>query len=132
MKTSVQRAVLPEPDNRRQHERLACDRGLQVQVLSMSQDSNPEDKTVTGAATDVSAGGLSLRLDRLLPVGSTLDLWVRVCGRSGTFMLTGEVKWSMRHGGGHYSAGIQFLDRPTDDVKPWLKVIKAELHQRDA
>ena len=132
MKSSVLRAVQPEPDNRRQHERLACDGGLVVQVLSMSHDSNPDDNTLTGAATDVSAGGLSLRLNRSLPVGCTLDLWVRIRGRSGTFMLTGEVKWSMQHAGGHYSAGIQLLDRPTDDVRPWLEIIRAELHQRDA
>ena len=122
----------PDADNRRQHERLACDSGLQVQVLSLSHDLNPDDKTVTGMATDVSAGGLSLRLDRTLPVGATLDLWVRIRGRAGTVMLTGAVKWVARNPAGHYSAGVELLERPTDDVKPWLEIIKAELHQRDA
>ncbi len=131
MKASVQRVVQSEPENRRQHRRLACDAGLQIQVLSLTQNLNSEERTVTGAASDISAGGLSLRVDRLLPVGCVLDLWVRVRGRAGTFMLTGEVKWITRQAAGRYSAGVQLLDRPTDDVQPWLDIISAELHQRD-
>ncbi len=131
MKASVQRVVQSEPENRRQHRRLACDAGLQIQVLSLTQNLNSAEKTATGAAADISAGGLSLRVDRLLPVGCILDLWVSVRGRAGTFMLTGEVKWITRQAAGQYSVGVQLLDRPTDDVKSWLEIIKAELHQRD-
>ncbi len=132
MSTSAQRITAFEPENRRRHERLACGGGLQVQVLSLTQGLNPDDKTVTGAATDVSAGGLSLRVDRPLPVGHILDLWVRVRRREGAFMLTGQVKWVMRNAGGEYSVGVQLLDKPTDDVKPWLRIIKAALRQQEA
>ncbi len=121
-----------DAENRRRHERLACGVGLEVQVLSLTQDLNPDDKTVTGAATDVSAGGLSLRVDRPLPVGRTLDLWVRIRHREGTFMLTGEVKWVMRNSEGDYGVGVQLLDRPTDDVRPWLDIIKAALRQQES
>ena len=45
-------------------------------------------------------------------------------------MLTGQVKWVMRNAGGDYSVGVQLLDKPTDDVKPWLEIIDAALCQQ--
>lgn len=121
---------MPDERDRRRHRRVACDRRLSVQVLSSVQDPSAGDRAVAGDASDVSAGGLRLRVDGPLPVGHNLDLWIRVQGRAGTFMLSGKVKWAEGDAGGWW-IGIQLLERPTDDVAYWLDMIRGELQYRE-
>ena len=76
-------------------------------------------------------GRQHLEVGGVQPVGRGLDLWVRVAGRSGTFMLSGEVKWIQEEPDGGYLVGIQLSEKPRDDVGEWLHMIQGELQYQE-
>jgi hypothetical protein len=116
---------------RRRHKRLACGEATKVRVLSSTQDLSTEGKTMASDADDISAGGLCLRVDRPMPVGRGLDLWIRLEGRSGTFMLSGMVKWVTEDPRGGYQVGIQLLEEPTEDLQSWSELLQGDLQYRE-
>ncbi len=122
---------MPGEEERRRHPRMFCGDRLSVQLLAASDEPTPQGKTMASDARDVSAGGLCLRVDRQLPVGSSLDLWIRVAGRSGTFLLRGKVKWVNENADGDYLMGIEFLEKPSGDTGEWLSMIEGELQDRE-
>jgi len=116
---------------RRRHERLACGETTKVRVLSSTQDLSAEGKTMAGDADDISAGGLRLRVDQPMPIDRGLDLWIRLEGRSGTFMLSGVVKWVTEDPHGGYQVGIELLEEPTEDLQSWSELLQGDLQYRE-
>lgn len=116
---------------RRRHERLACGETIKIRVLSSTQDLSPEGKTMASDAGDISARGLRLYADRPMPVGRGLDLWIRLEDRSGTFMLSGVVKWSTEDPQGGYQVGIELLEEPTEDLQSWNELLQGDLQYRE-
>ncbi len=56
------------------------------------------DPPIIGSVThciseDLSADGMRLRIDRPLALGTRLQLWIKLYGQRGTFMLEGLVRW---------------------------------------
>ena len=83
-------AVMTDAENlgqdcvRREHERFIVD--LQVSVLS-------EHNLYAGLAENISAGGLFIATHQLQPVGSRIELSLRMPETDGEFHIVGEVRW---------------------------------------
>lgn len=67
-----------------------------------------------GKSADFSAGGMRVKLDDVLPVGSLVDLNFRIPGVHRRFEVLGEIRWvreSAERASGH---GVEFLNLPAD------------------
>ena len=56
-----------------------------------------------------------------------LDLWVRVEGNPGTFLLKGVSRWAKNDGDRGAMVGIQLVDDAADDVGAWQAMVVRKL-----
>lgn len=91
---------------------------LLIQISSADGAPDLAGATLASHTSDVSAGGLALRMARLLPRDSHVELWVRLEGERGKYFLAGTVRWS-RPDGEEYLHGIELIPAPGDDLERW-------------
>jgi uncharacterized protein (TIGR02266 family) len=100
----------PPPDSsRRRFERLSTD--LEVSLLS-------ETNFYVGFTENLSAGGLFVATYLTKPLGSKVELTVRLPQRDDPLVLRGVVKWVRLNNAnvdGHPGMGIEFVDLPDGD-----------------
>jgi hypothetical protein len=116
----------------RQHKRLMLQLNVQANVAALPGLPSPKSQRFPCLTRDVSASGMQLRLDRLIPVDTEIDLWVDVPDGSATrtLKLIGDVKWSApdsRASG--YVAGVELRDRPKKEVEFWINMIYEALRR---
>lgn len=125
---------MPTPDppqphrEQRRHPRAKRTERLFVQVVDCTQAADLVGRILRASTADVSAGGLRLHLDHPVPVGCALELWVKVDGSDGTFLLAGEVRWTLpapEEGG--YAAGVALGSGLPDDSARWRSFVAALL-----
>lgn len=69
---------------------------------------------------DLSSGGMRLRIDQAFEPGVKLQLWIKLYGRAGTYLLEGVVRWQQ-----HDSAqdkrqiGIELTRRDAELEEMW-------------
>ena len=126
---------MPSTNERRGHPRVARSERLFVQVAACSGAPNLAGATLRASTADISASGLRLLLDQEVPVGCSLELWVKVEGRPGTFLLTGEVRWTQPTGrpGAHF-VGVALAGGGSQDSQRWRELLTLALLEdsRDA
>ncbi len=118
---------MPVHEERRRNPRLPRHERLFIEIISSTQDPSLTGQTIKCSTDDLSVSGLRIRLDHAVPAGCLLDLWVKVGAHPGTFLFTGEVKWSQEEGEGTFLIGVELRDRPRDDNKAWREMISKEL-----
>jgi len=114
---------MSESTDRRNHPRLARDEKVVIQVVSSASDPSLTGLTVKCSTVDLSAQGLRVKLDKHVPEGYRLELFLQVTGHSRRFFLAGEIKWSREVEGeeGGYLTGIELVDAPETDLSDWVK-----------
>lgn len=85
---------------------------LQVSVLW------PEHLSCTAVTSTVSAGGMSLRADQLVPAGSTLEMSITIPERRVPLFVAAKVVWS-RAG----DTGVAFIDEMPDFDRELLEAV---------
>jgi deoxyribonuclease V len=111
-------AAEPMSDERRQTPREARVERLLIQISAADGAPDLAGATLASRTSDVSAGGLALRIGRVLPTDSHVELWVRLEGERGKYFLAGTVRWSRPDGEEHLH-GIEFSPAPGDDLERW-------------
>lgn len=115
-------------EERRRSHRLARDEDLYVKIVASSLDSSLPGRIATCTTHNVSPDGLRIRLDRSVPAGCLLDLWISLRSHPGTLLLTGEVKWSEADGDSKdYFLGIELREQPGDDLSAWRRLVTEEI-----
>ena len=116
---------MSEKKDRRQHPRQARDERVVVQIVSSTRDTLPPGTVVRCSTKDVSAEGLRIQLDRQVPEGFLLELWVEISNHSSKFFLSGEVKWcrSLDDEGKRYLVGVALSEGETEDLAQWRTLL---------
>lgn len=112
-------------NNRRTELRLTGRVAVFVETRAASPDGSSPAEVLACSGIDLSAGGLQLRLDRQLPVGSILRLGADL-REHGTFYVVGEVRWSRAEGAG-WATGFALFDSDGTDIVAWKELIAARL-----
>jgi hypothetical protein len=115
----------PQREQRRQPRAKRAER-IFVQVVDCTEAPDLVGRILRASTEDVSAGGLRLHLENPVPVGCALELWVKVDGSDGTFLLAGEVRWvvPVQEEGG-YAAGVALASGLPDDSARWRSFVAA-------
>ncbi len=113
--------------DRRKHVRQARDERVIVQIVSSTRDTLPPGTVVRCSTKDVSTRGIRIQLERQLPEGFLVELWIEISNHhAGKFFLAGEVKWCQElDDGKRYLTGIELKEGETEDFKLWQEVLSA-------
>ena len=112
---------------RRKQPRLEREDSLFIRVASGSGEAIDEGQTVRCSTENVSQDGLRIRLPEAVPEGTLLELWIRVTGRPGTFLLKGVSKWAKGQDDGTVQVGIQLAEDPAEDMGAWRAMVAEKL-----
>jgi hypothetical protein len=108
---------------RRSAPRVAREERLFVRIVSSHPDVFLGGKTIHCSTQDLSAGGLRLHLEADVPVGTVLQLWIKVADYPGTFLLNGVIRWIREHSPRVVFAGVELLDEQKDDARGWERMV---------
>jgi len=105
-KPSAEDDAPPDSSVRREHDRVVVD--LEVSVLC-------EHNLYAGLAENLSAGGLFIATHKLQPVGTRIELNLRMPDSDEAFHLVGEVRWVRMynvHSDTSPGFGVRFTELP--------------------
>ncbi|MGC1952487.1 MAG: PilZ domain-containing protein [Gammaproteobacteria bacterium] len=103
--------------------RLACEERLFVRIVSSHPNVLLEGKTIHCSTQDLSEGGLRLSLEERVPVGSTLQLWIKVADYPGTFLVNGIIRWVREQSPNVFLSGVELRDDPRDEIRGWERMV---------
>jgi hypothetical protein len=108
----------------RQHVRQRRYERVVVQFVSSTHDRLPPGTVVRCSTDDVSPRGVAIQMDRQLPEGFLLEIWIEFSGHPREFYLLGEVKWCRELAEGERNlVGVELKERQNDDFKPWQEAL---------
>ncbi len=121
----AEKSMTTDNQNRRQTYRRESVERLFVQIINCEADPDLVGTTVSCQAVDISAGGLKVATERLIPAGCELDIWIDIRSRPGKFFLTSDVRWS-RPGNqeGVFEFGVRLHDGAATDINEWQAINK--------
>lgn len=103
--------------------RLAREERLFVRIVSSHPSKVLEGKTIRCSTQDLSAGGVRLCLDEAVPVGTLLQLWIKVADYPGTFLMNGLIRWVREKSPRAFLVGVELRDEPNDDTIGWQRMV---------
>ncbi len=112
----------PEYNDKRQEYRLASGGTVYIELDS---GEGEEPSILVSHASDLSANGLQLALDKPLPVGHIYTLCVQFVRPEVHFVLAGQVKWCRAAESG-YRLGVALFESDDTAIAAW----KAEIARR--
>ena len=113
------REVLTNPHERRSSRRSRRAETLFVQLAAIIEGET-QRRTLKCESADLSRGGLRIQVAETLPVGNSVEVWIKVTDSPQTFYLVGSVRWCAPtdHGA---EVGIAVTDGPATDFKAWRR-----------
>jgi len=114
---------------RRKHPRILGEGPVFVKVIEAGENADLRGETIYCSTQDLSTGGIRLAVDREVPVGSVLHLWIGLSDSPGSYMLTGRVVWARPAESGKTShmVGIEFEEVPDGDMTTWLEMMEQKI-----
>jgi c-di-GMP-binding flagellar brake protein YcgR len=111
--------------NRRQHDRVPFHQQVEVKLYRVAGLPEMEGRTFQAQLSDVSDGGVGLRLERGIPLGTPVSLRVSLADPPSAFIHRGEVRWSAPEPGAEqHHVGIQFLGGSETHMEEWRRAIR--------
>lgn len=93
--------------------------GVELPVTVLSSDANLE---CSGTSCDISARGVGVVCKESVPVGSRVEVWMRMHQRRDPFYTRGQVSWVCLTGDGHHRLGIEFEKAQLMGLSPVLRL----------
>lgn len=105
---------------RRREFRAQSNERLFVQITACE---TPEliGTTISCRVLDVSAEGMRISSDAVIPRGCKLDIWIDNAAQPGKYFLTSDVRWSEIGSDGKCYLGIQLQEGATTDIEDWRR-----------
>jgi len=108
----------------RKHSRVRTREIVQLTIMRCNTDSALVGKTYDCATGDVSAGGMQIRVDHIIPEGTVLGLHVGLSGNDEKYLLRGKVKWAAEtQAGAGFNIGIA-LFASSRDLHQWVQLVR--------
>ncbi|MEW6444866.1 MAG: PilZ domain-containing protein [Pseudomonadota bacterium] len=93
----------------------------QASLFLHAIDSPP--RTLPCIACDISVRGIQLQTEQPLAENVPVELWIKLDDQPGTFLLRGQVRWSLPVGK-HYLLGIALdADQHDLDMESWAALL---------
>jgi len=102
--------------DKRRHPRLMREETLSIRPVSGGQGIAERD-AIYCSTVDMSASGIQVQLERPLPEGQHLDIWIALLDDLGTYHLQGKVNW-VREESSVLVAGIEIMPH-SEDIRGW-------------
>lgn len=118
---------MPALNNRRNSTRHDQQEVLSLTIISSSLNPELLGKTINASTVDISATGLRIKLDSILPADSTINMSIELKDDPGEFFLTGKVRWCREiKEEDIYQAGIVLhgIINTGTDYKRWRELVK--------
>jgi len=116
----------PIADERRFEPRLTKHATVFVERMAAAYDNSQPADIVIGNSLDVSASGMRIRMDNLIPPGTILRMCAQFNDDRQPLYIVGEVKWQRRETG-QYCIGFELFDSEQTDIKSWKESIVRQL-----
>ena len=91
--------------------------------LSLPHESEQTPKMVVCNTVDISANGLQVAMDNMLPAGSIHQLGIELENPSRRFHLVGEVKWCRPRERTGYLIGFALYESDDTDIEAWKQAM---------
>ena len=114
-------------NNRRNSTRHDQQEVLSLTIISSSLNPELLGKKIDASTVDVSATGLRIKVDSILPADSTINMSIQLKHDPGEFFLTGKVRWCREiKEADIYQAGIMLLGiiNTATDYERWRRIVK--------
>lgn len=102
-------------NDRRVFERV----GVELPVTVLASDANLE---CSGTSCDVSARGVGVVCGESVPIGSSVEVWMKIRQRRDPFYTRGLVSWVRLTQDGHHRLGIVFEKAQLMELSPVLRM----------
>ena len=112
-----------QQQDQRQEYRLSSSETVYIEV---GGEAGAETAILLSHATDLSANGLQVVLDQLLPVGHIYSLCIQLIEPNVRFVLAGEVKWC-RIEDGRFRVGIALFESDDTAIVDWKQEMARRL-----
>jgi c-di-GMP-binding flagellar brake protein YcgR len=119
--------------NRRQSLRVAYRQTVEVKLYSASGHPELKDRLYLGRTADVSEGGIGLRSETDIPIGTLVKLRIFVRDPPSAFTHQGVVRWLQN---GHretekFLIGIEFAGGSPEHMEEWRRLVRHLVHEMD-
>lgn len=124
--------VLTVPwQDRRLAPRSAHEEALLIRIIGSQASGFIEGETVRGSTQDISATGLRIRLKQPLPIGTALQLCIKVAACPGEFLVDAVIRSVREESTSVFLAGVELREDPNDDVKGWQRMLDEVIKSRN-
>lgn len=98
---------------------------IKVAIKLLPEDKYPHDENIVYALTkDISSGGVKIVTDKMLPVGTLLNLELTLAKIRKLVEATAKVRWVNRlYDDDVFEMGLEFVDTPPESVMLLLEYI---------
>lgn len=111
--------------NRRQHPRVEYQHRVEIKLYHVAGQPDLTNRTLSGQTADISAGGVGLRLDRDIPVGTEVRLRLFIEDPPSAFLHRGIVRWTLKdEKGENFFIGIEFTGGSPEHMEEWRRVVR--------
>ena len=111
--------------NRRQHPRIEYRQKVEIKLYSVEGHPELTDKMIIGHTADISEGGLGIRIDKQIPVGTAVKLRIFVVDPPSAFLQQGTVRWALQEEGGwRCFVGVEFTGSSPEHMEEWLRLVR--------
>jgi len=110
---------MPARENRK-HKRVIAERTAILKIVDAKSAPDLEGSSVFCATEDLSARGMRVTSDRVIPNGALVDIWIAVQDPPRAYSLLGTVRWvEETDPPGPHQAGVEFEERSKKEMLEW-------------
>jgi uncharacterized protein (TIGR02266 family) len=108
---------------KRREKRLEEETKVAIRILP-DKESEVEENVVYALTKDISSGGVKILTDKMLPVGTLLDIEMTLSQMRKIVSAKGKVRWLKQlYDGAVFEVGLQFVDPPPESIMLLLEFI---------
>jgi hypothetical protein len=111
---------MSEDTDRRRHPRYRSDKRIMVSVLKSGADPSLDSQMFYCDTYDLSAGGFRVLVEKRIPPGSEVEVWLKPRTREEPVILMAETKWCENsEKEGLYWLGVELTGDPAHRLALW-------------
>lgn len=111
--------------NRRQHPRIEFHQKVEIKLYHVDGHPDLAGQTLVGQSSDISEGGVGIRLPRDIPVGTEMKLRVFVMDPPSAFIHRAAVRWVLGdEKRTNFFIGVEFIGSSPEHMSEWRDLVR--------